>query len=100
MRLLITLSVAALVVGGAAAADQPSRNSQDKPASSVEAKFKALDRNGDEELSKVEARADGSIAAQFVSIDLNTNGFISKAEYVAYEQTKSQPAERGALDRR
>lgn len=100
MKLLITLSAAALTFGIAAAADQPSRNSQDKPVSSVEAKFKALDRNGDAELSKVEARADGSIAAQFASIDLNTNGFISRAEYVAYEQTKTQPSEREPLDRR
>jgi EF hand len=100
MRLLITLSAAALVSSVAAAADQPPRNSQDKPVSSVEAKFKALDRNGDAEISKAEAKADGSIAVQFASIDLNTNGFISKAEYTAYEQTKPQPSERAPLDQR
>jgi hypothetical protein len=100
MRLLITLYAATFTFGAAAAGDQPTRNPQEKPAASAVAKFDALDRNRDQELSKLEANKDASVFAQFASIDLNMNGFITKAEYTAYMQVKSQPAQREPLNRR
>jgi hypothetical protein len=100
MRLLITLCAAASSFGVALAGDQPTRNPQEKPAEAAVAKFEALDRNGDQELSKIEANKDASIAAQFSSIDLNLNGFITRAEYTAYMQVKSQPSERAPLNHR
>jgi hypothetical protein len=100
MRLLITLYAATFAFAAAAAGDQPARNPQEKPAESVAAKFDALDRNRDQELSKVEANKDASISAQFASMDVNMNGFITKAEYTAYMQVKSQPAEREPLNNR
>jgi hypothetical protein len=100
MRLLITLYAATFTFGAAAAGDQPTRIPQEKPAAPAVAQFDALDRNGDQELSKIEARKDASISAQFSSMDVNLNGFITKAEYTAYMQVKSQPSEREPLDRR
>lgn len=91
MNALKTLSVAMLLFGVGALADQPARDSQDRSMSSDAAKFKTLDRNGDGELSKVEARADSSISAQFASFDINLNGYITKSEYDAYIRSKTQP---------
>jgi hypothetical protein len=92
MKVLKALSVAMLLFGVAALADQPTRASQDRSMSSAAAKFKALDRNGDGELSKLEARSDSSISAQFASFDLNLNGYITKSEYDAYIRSKTQPS--------
>jgi hypothetical protein len=92
MKPLKALSVAMLLFGVAALAEQPMRASQDRSMSSAAAKFKALDRNGDGELNKLEAKSDSSISAQFASFDLNLNGFITKAEYDAYIQSKTQPS--------
>jgi hypothetical protein len=100
MRLLITLYAATFTFGVAAAGDQPTPNPQQKPASSVVAKFDALDRNRDQELSKIEASKDASIAAEFASFDINMNGFITKAEYLAYMHVKSQPPESEPANRR
>jgi hypothetical protein len=94
MKLLITLYAATFTFGVAAAGNQPTQTSQEKPAASVVAKFDALDRNRDQELSKIEASKDAAIAAEFASFDINMNGFITKAEYLAYMQVKSRPPER------
>jgi hypothetical protein len=92
MNALKALSVAMLLFGVAALAEQPTRDSQEPSMSSAAAKFKALDRNGDGELSKLEARADSSISAQFASFDINLNGYITKSEYEAYIRSKMQPS--------
>jgi hypothetical protein len=92
MKTLNILSVAMLLFGVAALAEQPTRASQDRSMSSAAAKFKALDRNGDGELSKIEAKADSSISAQFASFDINLNGYITRSEYDAYIQSKRQPS--------
>jgi hypothetical protein len=74
----------------AAAADQYAKD-KDKhgdPATTVEAKFKSLDRNDDAQLSKSEAREDQVVASQFASLDLNADGFVSKSEYTAQMSNK------------
>lgn len=78
----VILSVVALLFG-AVTADGQARPEQ-KSASTAEATFKSLDRDRDNALSKVEARADNSIAAVFATADINLDGYITKSEYLAY----------------
>lgn len=90
MRALIAMSAAALVLGTAAAQDQPMKD--DKPMKSAQAQFESLDRNRDQQLSKTEVKANSSIAAEFTTVDANTDGYISKPEYVAYvERVSTRP---------
>ena len=91
MKALVALFAAALVTT-AVADDQYSKDKEQ--AKSVEAKFKSLDKNADQQLSKSEAREDGSLSAQFASLDLNVDGFVSKSEFTAKmhdEHWKKEP---------
>jgi hypothetical protein len=65
-----------------AAAQQPS--SAAKPDAGTQARFEALDRNDDRQLSKAEARADASLSARFADMDLNLDGYIAKKGYDAF----------------
>jgi hypothetical protein len=38
---------------------------------------------GDDALNKTEASADAALATRFSSVDVNTDGYVSKAEYIA-----------------
>jgi hypothetical protein len=79
----IVILSAIVLLFGAGTADGQARPEQ-KSASTAEATFKSLDRNRDNALSKVEARADNSIAAVFATADINLDGYITKPEYLAY----------------
>ena len=63
----------------------------DRQSPTTEATFKSLDRNSDQALSKVEAKADNSISAVFDRADVNLDGYISKVEYDAYVQRFGAP---------
>ena len=89
MPTVIILSTAILLFSASAAHGQT--QSDLKAQQSAEATFKSLDRNRDEELSKVEAKADASLWAAFASADVNLNGYITKSEYVAYIQRSTSP---------
>jgi len=87
MKALIILMAVMLPLATAASADGPSSDKQTKaPATAT---FKSLDRDGDQSISKVEARADRAIAAAFYTADINLDGYISKSEYDVYLQRAS-----------
>lgn len=90
-RSIFLLSAALLFFSAAAAQGQTPANKQKSPAS-VEATFKALDRNLDQALSKIEAKADSSLWAVFDKADINLDGYISKSEYRAYLEVSTAPA--------
>jgi hypothetical protein len=98
MKALIIFVAAILPLATAAGGDRPG---PDKQSASAEATFKSLDRNSDRSISKVEAKADRAVAAAFDTADINLDGYITKAEYVAYVQrtsgaptTQDQPIQR------
>jgi hypothetical protein len=90
MKLLIALSVATTFAIAATAADQPVP--ADKQPASAEAKVKSRDRDRDGALDKREVKSDASIVAQFSSMDINLDGYITRPEYLAYlERNQTQP---------
>ena len=74
---LSILLLSTLAVAAAPAAEQ------DKPASSAEETFKALDRDSDQRLSKSEAAKDKSLARTFAYLDADGDGYITLREYTA-----------------
>jgi hypothetical protein len=86
---IVVMCSAAMWLFGSAAAGAEPRPDQKSP-SAAEATFKALDRNHDQSLSKVEAKADQSISAAFSTADINLDGYITKSEYIAYLQRLSE----------
>jgi hypothetical protein len=80
MKALIILVAVMLPLATAASAESKA------PATAT---FKSLDRNGDKSISKVEAKADRAIAANFNTADINLDGYISKSEYDVYLQRAS-----------
>lgn len=91
MKTLIALPI--MLASAAAIGDeQPAKNPAQASEKSAQVKFEALDRNKDAALNKIEARADAALAAQFASIDVNADGYVSRPEYVAYKtQARSNP---------
>ena len=75
---LSILLLSTLAVAAAQAAEQ------DKPASSAEETFKALDRDSDQRLSKSEAAKDKSLARTFAYLDADGDGYITLREYTAH----------------
>jgi len=55
----------------------------DKPMTKEEARFRALDQNGDSRLSDVEFRADPAVNLELVALDGDNDGFLSMSEYVS-----------------
>lgn len=82
MKTLVALSVL-LVSAVAISDDRPAKNPEDASEKSAQVKFESLDQNKDEAISKTEARADAALAAQFASMDINADGYVSQREYVA-----------------
>jgi Ca2+-binding EF-hand superfamily protein len=87
MKTLIILVAVMLPLATAASADRPVSDKQSTPTTET---FKALDRDGDQSISKVEVKADRSLAAVFDTADINLDGYISKSEYAAYLQRASE----------
>jgi hypothetical protein len=85
MRTLIAL-VAATMFTTAVADDQTSKHKD--TMTSADAKFDQLDRNDDEQLSKTEAQEEDVLAAQFASVDQDSDGYVSKSEFTARTKTK------------
>jgi hypothetical protein len=88
--LVILMLLAAFLATAATAAERPA-GSGDKSTKSAEIRFESLDRDRDRALDKREAKADASVAAQFDSFDINLDGYISRAEYLAYLQLRRAP---------
>jgi Ni/Co efflux regulator RcnB len=90
MKAFIVLAAVVLATA-ATAAGQQTAGSDDKSMKSAEAKFESLDRDRDRALDKREAKADASIAAQFNSMDINLDGYVSRSEYLASLERAARP---------
>jgi Ca2+-binding EF-hand superfamily protein len=79
------LSAIALLVSLLATAVQSEERIAERPATpqQVEETFKALDRNQDERISKVEAAREASLRRRFASVDSDADGRLSKSEFRA-----------------
>ncbi|MBM0106785.1 hypothetical protein JM946_18790 [Steroidobacter sp. S1-65] len=87
MKALIALFAAALFTT-AVADDQSKRDkTRDSSMRTSEVKFKQLDRDGDNQLSKAEAQSEDVLSARFSKVDSNSDGFLSKLEYENSENT-------------
>lgn len=51
--------------------------------------FAALDRNGDQRISRSEAGFDRLLSQSFAEIDTDGDGFVSPAEFAAAEKTRT-----------
>lgn len=65
------------------AADQPPTRVIDRPLTKEESRFRALDVNNDRKLSDTEFRADATSPTEFASLDKDSDGFVSLAEFLA-----------------
>jgi hypothetical protein len=83
-------AIAGLLFGSVSTGAEPR---PDQKSRSVEAIFKSLDRDLDQSISKVEAKADSSLSAAFSSADVNLDGYITKPEYLAYLERLAAPPE-------
>lgn len=77
-NLLQVLVLSTLSVAAVQAAEQ------DKPTSSAEETFKALDKDADQRLSKTEAANDKSLARTFAYLDADGDGYLTLREYTAH----------------
>jgi hypothetical protein len=78
LKLISVLAATVLSVGVVAADDQ------DKPAASVDATFKSLDRDADQRLSKTEAASDRMLSEHFAAVDGDSDGYLTKREYSSH----------------
>jgi EF hand len=91
-RLFIAAGVAALLplTGAFAQSPTPPAEEPSQPAQQG-ATFESLDVNSDGRISKEEAAVNASVTAQFSRYDKNGNGFIEKDEVSASNTTPPDP---------
>jgi Ca2+-binding EF-hand superfamily protein len=60
-------------------------SAEDKPKTreEVEQVFASLDRDGDEQISRSEARREASLRERFAAVDSSGDGYLSKSEFRA-----------------
>lgn len=61
----------------------------DKAKIAAASSFTALDRNGDDRISRSEAGFDRILSETFAEIDTDGDGFVSTAEFAAAEKTRA-----------
>jgi hypothetical protein len=85
-----TLAAAAawLVAFGKASAEEQTYNKPHKLTAAV-GTFTALDRNGDQRISRSEAGFDRVMSEVFAEIDADGDGYVSPAEYAAAEKKRN-----------
>jgi len=84
---LISMFAATVVaLGAAAAADQ------DKSPAGADAMFKALDKDGDQRLSKSEVAKDKTLMEHFAALDTDGDGYLTTREYAS--QSKKMESEK------
>ena len=76
-------SALALAVGSAYAADQGEKSKVGNMSRSDDSGFAKLDKNKDGYISKAEAKGDTELSKNFDKWDLNNDGKINRAEYLA-----------------
>lgn len=99
-RFLIAGAVAALLQIGIVAAQSPAPEQAGQPTEPThptqpksDATFKALDKDQDGRISKMEAEADAKVKQQFSMYDKNGNGYIDKDEDMASGDSPPEPKE-------
>jgi len=91
MKAWVALLTAIGLAATASAGDR--EKEKHEHSAQVEAKFKALDRDADGQLSAAEVRKDETLTSQFASLDLNIDGLVSRHEYLAKMDVARQPKE-------
>jgi Ca2+-binding EF-hand superfamily protein len=82
---LTAVAVSAILLStGASAGDDEGAQ---QATTAMVAAFEALDRNGDQQISRTEAAGEKLLSDSFATVDANGDGYVSKAEYMA--RTKS-----------
>ena len=66
-----------------------SANDSGKAKVAAAGSFAALDRNGDDRISRSEAGFDRVLSQTFAEIDTDGDGFVSAAEFAAAEKTRT-----------
>ena len=84
-ELISVFAATVLAVGVAAAADL------DTPPAGADSKFKSLDRDGDQRLSKSEAAKDKTLMENFAALDADSDGYLTTREYAS--QSKKMKSE-------
>ena len=79
---------ASLCVALGASAEVPSNDKAPKLIASA-GSFAALDRNGDDRISRSEAGYDPLLSQTFAELDTDGDGYVSTAEYAAAEKTRN-----------
>ena len=86
MYRLIALVASSVLAATAMAGDDKSRTPQGRD-SSMTMTFEALDKNGDQQISRTEAQVDKKLAENFAHMDTNRDGYVSKSEFAARTKT-------------
>jgi hypothetical protein len=88
--------VASMIATVASATEEPGR-AYERPLTKEEARFRALDRNNDRQLSEGEFQVDATAATEFAKLDMNHDGFLSMSEFISRPippaKTPTKPAE-------
>jgi hypothetical protein len=82
MLALVSVALSAGLSSGALAEEEPSRTF-DRPLTKEEARFRALDRNNDRQLSPEEFRVDATTTTEFTTLDVNHDGFLTMSEFIS-----------------
>jgi Ca2+-binding EF-hand superfamily protein len=74
---ILVIGTLFLAANGFSAEDKP------KTREEVEQVFASLDRDGDAQISRTEARREASLRARFAAVDSSGDGYLSKSEFRA-----------------
>jgi hypothetical protein len=80
LSVLVGASIASI---GVLAEEAPPSRNFDRPLTKEEARFRALDRNNDRQLSEAEFRVDATTTTEFTTLDINHDGALSMSEFVS-----------------
>jgi len=83
LSIMLTASIVSIGVLGVLAAEAPPSRNLDRPLTKEEARFRALDRNNDRQLSEEEFHVDATTTTEFTTLDVNHDGVLSMSEFVS-----------------
>jgi hypothetical protein len=82
MRAFISISALTLALASGAAF----AGGNERSGGSAAAQFESLDRNSDQRLSQQEAASDENLAGKFAALDVDGDGYVTKREFAARMQ--------------
>lgn len=90
MKTLVTLFISPVILLATSAAisfawadEPPAQPKQDRAATQAQTVFAAIDRNGDERISKDEAARAKTLRHRFAAVDSSGDGYLSRDEFMA-----------------